>query len=421
MLLSGCGSDSDEAATGAFHEGSEPSLADDPLMACYGRVGFKERQDCVPGVGTMSARDLKVKLPEYAKVMIGKMDRGPDEVPVATLNVDDRWLRAFLVPYRISSHGMTPESRGTRIEVVNLADRSTVTSIDLPNTQMNAILPDTKNGLFVAALTDFDLLFEGGFRNKGPKIDATMAAVDPLAGKALWQKNDLLTSNPDAVIDRGVLPAYGVPDRECDGYTKARTVQVLDTRTGEAKWSKHVTELRGPKNGDQCTVDIVYADPGLPFIPVTRKGDLAVVGVRDDYNLTTNLDVDTGEVFAPLPSEVIELPSKSMPGRFFADPRSPLTLIEVAHEGQVGRTGGETGWLVVDRNAGTIVNRIPGTTLSEVKAGIVGLFDSQVYLKNSTIFTIDGRTNAEGGTVSALPVRVVNGWTLHDDGTFTKD
>ncbi|MDH6284826.1 hypothetical protein [Prescottella agglutinans] len=411
-LLAGCGSDVEETQGAAATGGSEPSLSDDPLMACYGLVGFKERQNCVPGVGAMSARDVTVKLPEYAQDELGLYNHRKD-APSATINVGDRWLRAFLVPYQVASHGLTPAMSAARVEVFDLADRSSVTSIDLPNTKVNAILPDTDNGLFVVALTDINA---NGYLDNRDQITTTMAAVDPFAGKVLWQKDDLMTSNPDAVIDRGVLPVYGTPKGECRGKTIALTVQVLDTKTGDARWSKKLTDLRGPRDNDQCTADVVYADPRLPYIQVTREGEYPVAAPDANYNITTNLDVNTGAVFAPLPSEFIDFSR----GGFYVDPVSPLTVVRITREGNYERKGGETGWLVFDRDSGTIVNRMPLDTLGKVNADIIGLYDSKLYLKNANVFALDARTNAEAGRVTSRPIQQVNGWTLHENGDFTK-
>lgn len=96
MLLAGCGSGTDtgtqEASEPTAHVGSEPSIEDSPMMACYGRVGYEQLRDCVPGVGAMSARDVKgVTLPENAKVIAPP---NPADVATATLEVDGKWLRA---------------------------------------------------------------------------------------------------------------------------------------------------------------------------------------------------------------------------------------------------------------------------------------------------------------------------------------
>ncbi|WP_137875959.1 hypothetical protein [Rhodococcus sp. Q] len=417
LLLAGCGSDTDtstaDAADPSAHVGSEPSIADDPMMACYGRVGFNERKDCVPGVGSMSARDVKgVALPEHAKVIAPP---NPADVVSATLEVDGTWLRAYLVPYEVPSRGLTAESSGTIVAVFDLAARKLTTQIDLPKAQMDAVLPDTKNGLFVATLTDAEQV-----QYRQDEGLTTMAAIDPTTGKALWQKTNMLTSNPVAVIDRGILPAYGITtDCGKPGDTLARSLHVLNVKTGEPTWSKNVTEVRGRPDGEQCTKDVVYADPGLPFIQVIRRGDYVDMAMSQPerlYNITTNLDVKTGEVFAPLPSEMIDRSRN-----YFVDPRSPLTIIWIKADGNVERTGGETGWLVLDRESGAIVNRISQDTLSDVNASLVGIYDSQTYVKNSTLFTIDAHTNAEGGPVNAMPVREVNGWILHDNGNFTQN
>ncbi len=130
-----------------------------------------------------------------------------------------------------------PRPTGTVADEQGSGARAT---IDLPNTKVDALLADTENGLFVAALTSTD---DRGYNNNRAAIAATMAAVAPESKKVLWQKDDLLTSNPDGVIDRGILPVYSTPEGECKGYTFARNVQVLDTKTGEAKWTTHVSEL----------------------------------------------------------------------------------------------------------------------------------------------------------------------------------
>lgn len=411
-VLAGCGSGTDEKPDTAPGKGSEPSLADSPLMACYGLVGLEELQNCVPGVGSMSARDVKIQLPEHAEVDLGNYNQ-KREAPSATLEIDNRWLRAFLVPYKVASHGLTPEMIGARVEVYDLADQSAVASIDLPNAKVDAILPDVENNLFIAALTDTDV---PGYTDRRDEITATMAAVDPLAGKTLWQKDDLLTSNPHAVIDRGILPVFGTPKEECGSKTIARTVQVIDTGTGDLAWTTHVTELRGPRDNDQCTADVVYADPALPYIQVTREGDLPYPP-DPNYALTTNLDVKTGNVFAPLPSEVVDFGNTR---DYFADREGPLAAVRITRDGHYGRQGGETGWLIVDRESGTIVNRIPSGMLSQVNAQIVGMYDSKLILKNATTFAVDARTTADAGSVKSQPIRDINGWTLDANGTFTE-
>ncbi|RAL31013.1 hypothetical protein CVN56_29985 [Rhodococcus sp. AQ5-07] len=148
----------------------------------------------------------------------------------------------------------------------------------------------------------------------------------------------------------------------------------------------------------------------LPAVQITRAAvpDVGTFYGDANYNLRTNVLAETGQPLSGFEHSKITAKTYGPVNNF-----ASFTADKGA--------GTDSFTYVVDRVSGEVKATVDTAAISAVGGELQKLFDGIVYVKNGDeVFTLDALTGKERGQVKTIPLREINGWILHAEGTLIK-
>lgn len=417
LVLTGCGSDAEP--NDPVHPLSDSDAGSDPLLACGPMPTLTSAQFCVPGVGAVRSMTTN-------SGFLPTPQSGAELRSAGTHKAGDTWVGLALTTYTRPSSGLSPASIGAKLDIFDVKGDSLTSTVDLGSARVTGLIAVDGADTVVAALDSDDYLRASTSGSPTPDTEVTMVGIRPSDGTILWRQNDVLTSTVGVQVGgqtRGIfpaiarstsIPAYRVPKPAgpCAGKSNRPTEAiVVDAATGKVTRSVALATLPGPRdNSNDCTDDDVQASVTSPIVEITREA-LGGFGTDANYNLRTNQLAVNG---APLP----RFADADIDG-VMADPIGDLAVITVTDHGR-GLSSSATTY-VIDQATGEVRNTIDTAAISSVRGKIKSIYGGRIYVQGpEELFTLDAATGKETGLATAIPVREVNGWTLHENGAFTK-